>query len=489
MNPWEWNRDSIPDDIALHIASSLKVSDVCALGSCSRLWRKLCSSDYIWLSLSRNRWPSLDFSKLSSASSTVIQSSDSIHEEKFSSAQDDGFNLHSTGAPTGRHVPGRGQYAPFGERQQQFSERGQGRGFNPSIDTLLREHKEQYRPAGSPLRPSRHPYATQYPDDKYYTKTEFERQPQRHGHDTDIKALVRALTELTHDLHLKFDGKSDADAFIDWLDKVEKIVNYKRYGDLKQVAIVESRLSGYALTWWNSVQRSHKSQGYPMIIEWSKMRCDMIERLSTIDDYTDQFYLLESCACLRETKQQQVSKSAGTIMGWRSFYIRRHDEMASRAAVLIKFVESCSQSKSLEVHDYLRSIQILCSMDMVFKDIVMFLFASKQNVLLNLIGLHYSMFQLGVPVTDVIEALSDCNILEREVCVKWWKLGRWLYGFRMRDEFHSRKVFLGHLALTKEDEVFGVLHRGAIHEVLRVQIFVADVIRTPWSFKNVHQPA
>ncbi|KAF6176656.1 hypothetical protein GIB67_034518 [Kingdonia uniflora] len=87
MNPWEWNRDSIPDDIALHIASSLKVSDVCALGSCSRLWRKLCSSDYIWLSLSRNRWPSLDFSKLSSASSTVIQSSDSIHEEKFSSAQ------------------------------------------------------------------------------------------------------------------------------------------------------------------------------------------------------------------------------------------------------------------------------------------------------------------------------------------------------------------------------------------------------------------
>ncbi|KAF6157210.1 hypothetical protein GIB67_041671 [Kingdonia uniflora] len=87
MNPWEWNRDSIPDDIALHIASSLKVSDVCALGSYSRLWRKLCSSDYIWLSLSRNRWPSLDFSKLSTASSTVIQGSGSIHEEEFSSAQ------------------------------------------------------------------------------------------------------------------------------------------------------------------------------------------------------------------------------------------------------------------------------------------------------------------------------------------------------------------------------------------------------------------
>ncbi|KAF6176655.1 hypothetical protein GIB67_034517, partial [Kingdonia uniflora] len=185
---------------------------------------------------------------------------------------------------------------------------------------------------------------------------------------------------------------------------------------------------------------------------------------------------LEKIKAVSRMSNEVSAYTMDVAHGWRSFYIRRHDEMTSRAAVLIKFVESCSRSKSLEVHDYLRSIQILCSMDVVFKDVVMLLFASKQNVLLNLIVLHYLMFQLGVPVTDVIEALSDCNISEREVCVKWWKLGRWLHGFRLRDESHSRKVFLGHLALTKEDEVFGVLHRGAIHEVLRVQIFVADVI-------------
>ncbi|KAF6142307.1 hypothetical protein GIB67_023332 [Kingdonia uniflora] len=32
----------------------------------------------------------------------------------------------------------------------------------------------------------------------------------------------------------EFDDKSDADAFIDWLDKIEKIFTYKRYGDPKQ---------------------------------------------------------------------------------------------------------------------------------------------------------------------------------------------------------------------------------------------------------------
>ncbi|KAF6176708.1 hypothetical protein GIB67_005057 [Kingdonia uniflora] len=141
----------------------------------------------------------------------------------------------------------------------------------------------------------------------------------------------RALTKQTHDLHLKvpeFYGKLDADTFIDWLDKDEKIFIYKRYGDPKQVAIVESRFFGYALMWWNNVQQYRRSQGYLIITEWSKKRRDMIERfipmncdeiifwklqslmmgLSTIDDYTDQFYFLEFRARLRGTEQQRVSR-------------------------------------------------------------------------------------------------------------------------------------------------------------------------------------
>ncbi|KAF6171241.1 hypothetical protein GIB67_036909 [Kingdonia uniflora] len=127
-------------------------------------------------------------------------------------------------------------YAPSFEQHSQFNGHGRGRGFNPLVGTPV--HDQHERPMGSPPRAPRHPYATRYQDgDDCYTETRFE----------------------------QFDGKSDADAFIDWLDKVEKISTYKRYGDLKQ--------------------------GYPMITESSKMRRDMKERFIPMNN-----------------EQQQVSK-------------------------------------------------------------------------------------------------------------------------------------------------------------------------------------
>ncbi|KAK9084125.1 hypothetical protein Scep_030596 [Stephania cephalantha] len=167
-------------------------------------------------------------------------------------------------------------------------------------------------------------------------------------------------------------------------------------------------------------------------------------------------------------------------VGWRSFYIKRHKEMADGANVVAKFVKRNSPTESLEVGDYLRLIEQLYTRGLGFKDVVMLLFASKENVLLNLVGVHYSIFLLGVPANLVLEALQSCHISERLVCVRWWKLGRWFYGFRLRDESRCRRVSLGDLVLDKEEEVLGVLHRGTIHEVLRVQISVADGPCTLW---------
>ncbi|XP_077240541.1 F-box-like protein isoform X2 [Tasmannia lanceolata] len=164
---------------------------------------------------------------------------------------------------------------------------------------------------------------------------------------------------------------------------------------------------------------------------------------------------------------------------WRSFYIKWHKVMAGRATTVVKFVNQCSQYESLEVANYLRAIGDLCSVELGFKDVQLFLFTTKQNVLLNLIGLHYCLFSLGIPAEDVTKALSNGQILQRQVCVRWWKLGRWFHGFRLRDETHFRRVSLGELATAKEEEVMGVLHRGAIHEVLRVQIS-SNLATTTW---------
>lgn len=79
-----------------------------------------------------------------------------------------------------------------------------------------------------------------------------------------------------------------------------------------------------------------------------------------------------------------------------------------------------------------------------------------------------------------MKALNLGKIVDRQVSVQWWKLGRWFYGFRLRDELHSRNVSLADLAACN-DEVLGVLHRGAIHEVIRVQISTPKPVHTSWS--------
>ena len=59
----------------------------------------------------------------------------------------------------------------------------------------------------------------------------------------------------------------------------------------------------------------------------------------------------------------------------------------------------------------------------------------------------------------------------------------------MRDESHIRRVSLADLLMAKEKEVLGVLCRGAVHEVLRVQISIADPSSTPWYSQSTQKQA
>lgn len=177
----------------------------------------------------------------------------------------------------------------------------------------------------------------------------------------------------------------------------------------------------------------------------------------------------------------QFDQQESSLKGWRGFYITKHNEMACKAAMVVEFLKKGLSSESIEVGHYLTAIKDLYSMQFGFKDVQMFFLKAEVNVLLNLVGLHYCISWLRLPPEYILEALRSCKISERKVCVQWWKLGRWFYGFRMRDESHSREVYLGDLAMAKEEEVLGVLYRGAIYEVLRVQISAAKPSYAPWT--------
>ncbi|CAM8989818.1 unnamed protein product [Rhodiola kirilowii] len=175
---------------------------------------------------------------------------------------------------------------------------------------------------------------------------------------------------------------------------------------------------------------------------------------------------------------------------WKNFYVEHHLKMAETAKVVVEFVDLCltrniasqgSSAKSIEAGSYLKAMESLSYMNLGFVDVQMFLLKPNLNVLLNLIGLHYCLNWLQVEADDVLEALEKCKISDRQVCVKWWKLGRWFHGFRLRDEFNCRWMSLQDLSASKQEEVLCVLQRGAIHEVLRVQISIVNPTPIPWS--------
>lgn len=168
-------------------------------------------------------------------------------------------------------------------------------------------------------------------------------------------------------------------------------------------------------------------------------------------------------------------------MRWKELYAATHRERASKATAAVKLVEQRCSLGLLESGDYKRLTESLASWQFSFKDVQMFLLKPNVNVLLNLVAVHYCILGLQVPAEDVADALVSCGIAERRVNVKWWKLGRWFYGFRLRDESHSRWVSLVDLARINGSDVLLVLGRGAVHEVLRIEISASNTTSTSWS--------
>jgi len=59
----------------------------------------------------------------------------------------------------------------------------------------------------------------------------------------------------------EFEGKLDPDEFIEWLQTVERIFDYKEIPDDKKVKIVALKLRKYASLWWTNLLTKRVRQG------------------------------------------------------------------------------------------------------------------------------------------------------------------------------------------------------------------------------------
>ncbi|KAJ7532649.1 hypothetical protein O6H91_13G036700 [Diphasiastrum complanatum] len=190
-------------------------------------------------------------------------------------------------------------------------------------------------------------------------------------------------------------------------------------------------------------------------------------------------------ACLqsRECKEYWVSKYF--FEGWRAAYVRLHFEMANSAKKVVEFVKMTARQESLEVADYHKAMDMLCATHIAFQDVIVNLLLPSHSVLINLIGLHYSLVHLGVQMADAKKALVKSNAAERQVCLRWWSLGRWMNGFRRQDEMHVKMASLLELTEPSQNVLLQVIKRGTLHEVLRVQIS-ADFKSSAWLWRDMH---
>lgn len=93
------------------------------------------------------------------------------------------------------------------------------------------------------------------------------------------------------------------------------------------------------------------------------------------------------------------------LQKWRKLYSDRHLELGVRARSVVKFVEACSPSESLEVGDHLKAVDTLIGTSFGFEDVQRFLFDPQMNVLINLVGVHYCLTTLGIRVFPFFDTL------------------------------------------------------------------------------------
>ena len=58
-----------------------------------------------------------------------------------------------------------------------------------------------------------------------------------------------------------FEGKLQPDEFVEWLQTVERVFEYKEVPEDQKVKIVAIKLKKHASMWWENLKRKHEREG------------------------------------------------------------------------------------------------------------------------------------------------------------------------------------------------------------------------------------
>ena len=87
---------------------------------------------------------------------------------------------------------------------------------------------------------------------------------------------------------------------------------------------------------------------------------------------------------------------------------------------------------------------------------------------------------------DITNVIQEHNIAWKDVCVRWWSMGGMsTTGFRLKDHLHIENITLVQLMEEKHLGLFAILEKGAVYEIMRVQIS-ANFNSSAWVARTMH---
>ncbi|XP_020871957.1 uncharacterized protein LOC110225923, partial [Arabidopsis lyrata subsp. lyrata] len=131
----------------------------------------------------------------------------------------------------------------------------------------------------------------------------------------------------------EFAGGLKAEEFLDWLNVVEEVLDFKKVPDEFRVSLVATRFKGRAMAWWTQLKESRRRSGKDKIDSWEKLKKYMrrgflpynyertlytkLQNLRqgsrTVDEYALDFFEMTARTTLGETEDQLVSRFIGGL--------------------------------------------------------------------------------------------------------------------------------------------------------------------------------
>ena len=110
----------------------------------------------------------------------------------------------------------------------------------------------------------------------------------------------------------EFEGRLDPDEFLEWLQTVERVFEYKDVPEDKKVKLVALKLRKYASLWWENLIKKRAKRGKTKVRSWEKMRTKLKDRFlppSYLQDNYSKLHNLQQGSLVLKNTQGSLRNS------------------------------------------------------------------------------------------------------------------------------------------------------------------------------------